>query len=419
MSPTATEQIFSAHAGREVRAGDFLIADVDVVMAQDGNAPLAIELLENEFGSADILQPADRVVLVIDHCAPAPNEGAARMQAIMRRFAEKNGVRLFDIGEGISHLVLPENGYARPGGLVVGSDSHTVTYGALNCIGVGLGATDIAIAMRHGRCWFEVPRTLRVDLVGTLPPEASAKDIALTMVKSIGLDGANGACLEIGGPGLSSISMDGRFTLCNMSIEVGATCSLMEIDDVAGRYLEAHGVESVKPVEFPSEERDEDRIQLDLDLVKPLVAMPHDLDGIAEIASVGDVPIHLAFIGTCTNGRLDDLRAAAAVLDGRHVHPGVRLIVTPGSRQVYLDAVRQGIIERLLVAGAVVNPPGCGPCVGTHQGIPSDGETVISTANRNFRGRMGNQRASIVLGSPETVAASAVVGRVTTASDLD
>jgi 3-isopropylmalate/(R)-2-methylmalate dehydratase large subunit len=413
---TTVEKIVSHLAGREVTAGDMVVCPVDGVMAQDGNAPLAIRIFEKELGGTRTFDP-ERVALVIDHCAPSPNEGASNLQNSMRRFAETRGARLFDIGSGISHVVLPESGLALPGTLVLGSDSHSVAYGALNCFGTGMGSTDIAVAMLTGKTWLRVPRTYRVVLTGALRPPASAKDLVLELLRRIGVDGADYMCLEIEGPGLAALTMDARLTICSMAIEMGAKTALMPADQTVTRYLAGRSLPPGRPTWSDPDALFHRTIEVDLGEIVPLVALPHDMTRIVPADSV-DLPIHEAFIGTCTNSRIEDLRAAAEVVRGRHIHPGVRLIVTPGSRSVYLEALKEGLVETFIECGGVVTPPGCGPCVGTHLGVPADGDLVVSTANRNFRGRMGNREASIVLGSPETVAASAVLGRVATKEDL-
>lgn len=413
---TVAEKILGRLAGRDVKAGDLVVCPADVVMATDGNGPLAIRIFERDLSGTATFDP-ERVVLVIDHCGPSPNEGTSNLQKSMRRFAQTCGARLFDIGSGISHVVLPEAGLAMPGALVLGSDSHSVTYGALNCFGTGMGSTDIAVAMLTGKAWLRVPQTYRVVLTGALRPSATAKDLVLELLRRIGVDGADYMCLELDGPGLAGLPLDARLTICSMVIEMGAKTAIMPADDTVISYLAARSLPVGNPTWSDPGACYRHTIEVDLGEVVPLVALPHDLTRIVPADSV-DLPIQQAFIGTCTNSRLEDLRAAAAVLRGRHIHPGVRLIVTPGSRGIYLEAVREGLVETFIEFGGVVTPPGCGPCVGTHLGIPADGEFVVSTANRNFRGRMGNREASIVLGSPETVAASAVLGRVATKEQL-
>lgn len=415
-SLTAVEKIFSRRAGRAVAARELVVCPLDVVMAQDGNAPLAIQLFVERLGGVRTFDP-DRVVFVIDHCGPSPNEGASNLQQTMRAFARDSGARLFDIGSGISHVVLPEAGFALPGTVVVGSDSHSTAYGALNCFGTGMGSTDIAVAMLTGKAWLRVPETYRIELRGRLTGGATAKDLALELVRRIGVDGATYMCLEYHGPGVSTLSMDARQTVCSMAIEVGAKAALMPADQLVAAYLADRSLPAGEPVEGDPDAPVHRELTVDLDEVVPLVALPHDLTRIVSAESV-DIPVQQAFLGTCTNSRLEDLRAAAKVLTGRRIDPGVRFIVTPGSRAVYLAAMAEGLLATFIEAGAVVTPPGCGPCVGTHMGVPADNDTVISTANRNFRGRMGNRHSEIVLGSPETVAASAVAGRVTTEGGL-
>jgi len=416
MALTAVEKIISNRVGHDVTPGEIVVCPVDLVMAQDGNAPLAIKLLTEELGGERTFDP-DGVVLVIDHCGPSPNDGASNLQKMMRGFARDYGARLFDIGSGISHVVLPEQGLALPGTLVVGSDSHSVAYGAVNCFGTGMGSTDIAVAMLTGKVWMRVPETYRIVLRGELGSGATPKDLVLELIRRVGVDGATYMCLEFAGDGLASLSMDARLTVCSMAIEMGAKTALMPADAAVAAYLAERGLPPGEPVEADADARYGKEIELDLGEVRPMVVLPHDLTRIVPADSV-DIPVQQAFLGTCTNSRLEDLRAAARTVEGHSIHPDVRFIVTPGSRQVYLDAMREGLIDILMTAGAVITPPGCGPCVGTHLGVPADGETVISTANRNFQGRMGNRLASIVLGSPETVAASALRGRVSAKEQL-
>lgn len=414
-APTGVEAIFSAHAGRAVKAGDFCVVDVDLVMATDGNGPLAIRILKEELGANNVFDP-DRVVLVIDHCGPSPGEGAANLQKGMFTFARQTGARIFGPGEGVSHVLLPEQRLVRPGMLVLGSDSHTITYGAVNCVGLGMGSTDIAVAMRTGRAWVRLPETVRVELTGQLRPGVSGKDLALWLVKLLGVDGATYCSLEIAGEGLAGLTMDARLTVANMAIEAGAKCTLMPCDAVCRSVVGEAAAGNAVPL--PSNARFLARYEICLDEVERLVAPPHDLTRISAIDIFVGTAIDMAFIGTCTNGRLDDLRVAARVLKGRKVAPGLRLVVSPGSREVYLHALREGLIDIFIEAGAIVTPPGCGPCVGTHMGIPADGDVVISTANRNFKGRMGNARASVFLASPSVVAASAIAGAIATSKEV-
>lgn len=419
---TAAEKILSAHVGREHRAGEIVVVPVDAVMAQDGNAPLAIQLFYDELGGTRTFDP-ERVVLVIDHCGPSPNDGASNLQKMMRNFAREAGARIFDIGQGISHVLLPEHGYSWPGAVVLGSDSHAVAYGAFNCFGTGMGSTDIAVAIRTGKTWMRVPQSVLVTFTGAFQPGVTAKDLTLELVRQLGPDGATYMALEFApGPSLSSLGLDGRLTMCSMAVEVGAKACLMPVDVEVEAYL------SSRPRLFPHlpiEGVTGDpgahyarRVEIDLGALEPLVAVPHDLTRIEPAREHGGVRVNQAFLGTCTNSRLSDLRLAAETLRGHRVHPDVRFVVTPGSVGVFRAAMAEGLLDVFLEAGAVVTPPGCGPCVGTHMGIPADDDIVISSANRNFRGRMGNPRSSIFLGSPATVAASAVAGHIATADEV-
>jgi 3-isopropylmalate/(R)-2-methylmalate dehydratase large subunit len=418
MGKTAIEKIISNKSNQDTAAGDIVIANLDLVMAQDGNAPLAIKMLKEEFNTNQVFDK-EKVVLVIDHCGPAPNQGAANLQQIMRGFSVEADVKLFDSGEGVSHVLLPEKGLVRPGDFVIGSDSHTVTYGALNCFGTGMGSTDITTGMFTGQAWVRVPESIKVNLVGSLPPHVSAKDLSLEMIRIVGVSGATNMCLEINGEGLQSLNMDHRFTLCNMAIEMGGKCAIMPLDEICRDYLS----ERMNPVpEGIWSDEDANYIAeytIDLSALEPLVALPHSLENIVPLREVEGKRIDICFLGTCTNGRLSDMEAAAKILKGKKVHPNIRLNITPGSREVYKKSLELGYLETFIDAGAVITPPGCGSCIGTHLGIPGDGEYVLSTANRNFKGRMGNANSFIILGSPETIAATAITGFLAAKSDLE
>lgn len=418
MGYTAIEKIISNHTGKQVHAGELVIAHVDTVMAQDGNAPLAIKLLKEQLNATKTFNN-EKVILVIDHCGPSPNEGASNLQQIMRDFAKEYGAKLYDAGEGISHVLLPEKGHAQPGKLIIGSDSHSVTYGAVNCAGTGMGSTDIATAMYTGKVWIRVPETICVNLTGRLPETVTAKDLALHLIRLIGVSGATYKCIEISGEGLSSLNMDQRFTICNMTIEMGAKCTLMPVDEICSDYLKERNIKSAESVWSDPDCSYDAVYTVDLSEIKPLLALPHDLTNIVSVDSVKKQVINMAFIGTCTNSRISDLEEAATILRNNNVSEDVRLIVTPGSRSIYLEALRKGYIDDFISAGAIVTPPGCGPCVGTHLGIPGDSDVVISTANRNFKGRMGNSKSSIILASPATVAASAILGRVASREEVE
>ena len=408
LAKTIAEKILSKKGHRDARAGDIVIGDVDLLMAQDGTAPLSIQAFR-EMGGRKVWDPA-KVALVLDHNAPSPSEGVSRLHASIREFAAEQGVHLYDVGCGICHQLMPEQGHVRPGDLAVGADSHTCTYGALNAFATGVGSTDAAAVMRTGRLWFRVPRSGKVQAEGSFPEGVYAKDLALEVVGRVGASGANYMSVEFAGDAIEGISVDGRMTICNMGVEMGAKAAMASFDAKAARYL---GGGKFAPVIPDPGARYEWTEKVDASSLEPKVSRPHRVDDVVSVKEVAGTPIHQAFVGTCTNGRLEDLKIAAKILRGGKVHRGVRLIIAPASRGILKKAIEQGIFQSLLDAGAVPVTPGCGPCVGTHDGIPGDGDVVISTANRNFKGRMGNSLASIYLASPATVAASALEGAIT------
>jgi 3-isopropylmalate/(R)-2-methylmalate dehydratase large subunit len=407
---TIAEKIFSAHATRPAYAGESIVARVDVVMATDGSGPLALEYFRRMDGVRSF--DSTKVLMVLDHYVPCPNDKVAALQDQMRDFARAGNAVLFESGEGICHQLLPERGYIQPGSLVVGGDSHSTTYGAFNALGIGVGSSDLAAAALTGELWFRVPESLRVTLVGRLASRVTAKDLSLELLRRIGAGGAIYQTVEFGGPDLLGLGLPERMTLCNMMAETGAKCAVVAGDRAIRDHFAPH------TLKFGLVEADDGaayvgKMAVALDQIEPLIAQPHEVDRVAPASELRDVPIHMGMIGTCTNGRLEDLEAALAVMGQARVAPGVELLVVPASRQVYLDAAKRGLLTQLVEKGAVVLPPGCGPCCGSSPGIPSAGENVLSTANRNFLGRMGNTRARIYLGSPATVAASAVTGRIT------
>lgn len=411
MGKTIIEKILSSHSGQDCRANDIVVAQVDFVMGQDGTSPLAIRAFENMDGK-ELFDP-DKVALVIDHSSPSPLEGVSALHKIMRQFARQKGCRLYDIGEGVCHQLVPESGKVGPGSLVIGADSHTCTYGALNAFSTGVGSTDLAGGLISGKMWFKVPETIKFVCNGVLPAGVYAKDLILYLIGQVTADGCTYMAAEYTGEAVSALSMEGRFTVANMAIEMGAKAGLMEADKKTFDWLRAYTDQEFTPAAADPDAVYHKVLQFDVSSLEPQVAKPHRVDNVSPLSEVQGTPVHQAFIGTCTNGRLEDLRIAASILEGKQVHPDVRLIVAPASRKVYLDAMAEGVIQRLVAAGAAVVTPGCGPCVGTHNGVPSDGETVISTANRNFKGRMGNSNAEIYLASPATVAASALTGVIT------
>lgn len=411
MGKTIAEKILSKKSGQDAWANDLVLASLDFMMGQDGTAPLAIKVFE-EMGGQKVAAP-EKVAFVIDHNAPSPVEGVSALHKVMREFAQKHGITLYDVGEGVCHQLLPEKGHVGPGSLVIGADSHTCTYGALNAFSTGVGSTDLAAALISGKMWFKVPETIRFVCHGQLPPGVYAKDLILYLIGQVTADGATYMAAEYAGEAIEALSIEGRFTIANMAVEMGAKAGLMEADEKVWAWLKDNGIsgdfEAVKPdpdAHYAAVK------EYDVSTLEPQVAKPHRVDNVAPVSEVAGTPIQQAFLGTCTNGRLEDLRIAAQIIKGRKIHPRVRLIVAPASRKVFLEAMNEGIIQQLVEAGAAVVTPGCGPCVGTHNGVPSDGENVISTANRNFRGRMGNRNAFIYLASPATVAASALAGEI-------
>ncbi|MEW5866078.1 MAG: 3-isopropylmalate dehydratase large subunit [Bacillota bacterium] len=410
MGKTIAEKILSNHCGQEVRAGDLVLADVDFVMSQDGTSPLAIKAF-NEMGGGKVFDPS-KVAMVIDHSAPSPNEGTSNLHKLMREFAREQGIILYDIGEGVCHQLLPERGHVLPGDLVVGADSHTCTYGAIGAFSTGVGSTDLAAALMTGKMWFKVPESIRIVCKGRLPDGTFSKDLALYLAGKLTADGATYMSCEFGGDAVERLSVDARFTLCNMAVEMGAKAGIIEPGGEVLAWVRERATRRFRPV-FADDGTYANVLEYDVSRLAPQVARPHQVDNVCDVGDVSHVEIHQAFIGTCTNGRLEDLRAAASVVEGRKVHPDVRLIVAPASRRILFDAMREGVLQTLVQAGAAVVVPGCGPCVGTHNGVPADGEVVISTANRNFKGRMGNSAAQVYLASPATVAASAIFGRIT------
>jgi 3-isopropylmalate/(R)-2-methylmalate dehydratase large subunit len=408
---TIAEKILSAHAGTDARAGDIVVADVDFVMGQDGTSPLAIKALER-MGVEKVFDPA-KVALVIDHSSPSPLEGVSTLHTMMRDFGKRTGATVYDVGCGVCHQLVPEQGHVVPGDLVVGCDSHTCTYGALNVFSTGVGSTDGAAAMASGKLWFRVPETIRFTLNGTLSAGVFSKDVILHIAGLLGADGATYLAIEFDGPVIDALSVEARMTISNMAIEVGAKAGLMRADAKTLEWFDGRGRRTPAPVSPDADAVYAVTRTLDLSDLVPQVASPHSVDNVAPISEVEGTPVSQGFLGTCTNGRLEDLGIAAGILKGRKVDPDVRFIVAPASRQVYLDAMAAGHIQTLVEAGAAVVTPGCGPCVGTHNGVPSDGENVISTANRNFKGRMGNSNAFIYLASPATVAASVIEGCIT------
>ncbi|MCB0032404.1 MAG: 3-isopropylmalate dehydratase large subunit [Anaerolineales bacterium] len=409
MKQTVAEKIISQHVGRTVTAGELAIVPVDGAMATDTTAPLAIQAFRQMGGRT--LWDASKVSLILDHATPAPNERISNLHQMMRIFAQETGCHFYDVGEGICHQLMVENGHVRPNDIFTGADSHTPTYGALNAFAIGMGSTDLAAVLLTGKTWLKVPHSRQIILNGRLSVGVSAKDVILYLVGRLGIAGATYESLEFSGAAVREMTLASRMTLVNMVAEMGAKAGLVDPEGLQLPYpfaaLWADAGASYRATH-----------EIDVSELRPQVAVPHSPDQVRDIDGVLGTKIQMAFIGSCTNSRLEDLQAAAAVLRGRQLAAGVRLLIAPASKQVFNQALADGTIQTLSEAGASFITSGCGPCVGTHQGVPGDGETVISSTNRNFRGRMGNPRAQVYLGSPAVVAAAAVAGEIIDPADL-
>jgi len=415
MGHTIAEKILGSHAGgKPAKAGEIVVADVDFAMIHDARAGNALKMIEKL--GAKSLPHVKRTALVLDHYSPPPNIEAANVHVEMRAFAEKHGSPLYDVGDGICHQVLPEGGHLTCGDLVVGTDTHSTTYGAFNAFGTGVEGTDVSAVMMTGKLWFRVPETIRIDLNGALQPGVWAKDVTLAMLGRLRAEGANYMALEYAGSGVSAMAIDDRMTLSNHAAELGAKAAILEADEKTFAWLKAHGAATPKPVKADADAVYAQRIVLDTANLAPQVARQHHIDDVVAVPDVQGQKIQVALIGTCTNGRLDDIRQAAAILKGKKLARGVRMIVTPASRAIYLAAMREGLFEILTAAGASVEAAGCGTCVNiTGHYIAGDSQVVISSANRNFKGRLGNPKSEIWIGSAATVAASALTGVITDA----
>jgi len=409
---TITEKIFSAHCNKAVRPGDVALCDIDFCFGQDGTSSLIIDAFR-KLGTKKPFNK-NRFCMVIDHSAPSPSIGVSEVHKKMRSFAKENNVKVFDVGCGVCHQVIPEAGLVGPGDLVIGADSHTCTYGALGAFSTGMGSTDLAVALASGKNWFKIPETVKIVLKGRSGKGVYSKDVILYIIGDLGADYCTYKAVEFSGDYIKRLSMDGRFTITNMAIEMGAKAGMVEPDEITFKYL--RGVKCKvkgKKLKSDSDARYSEILEYDVSKITPQVARPHTVDNVSPVSKLKGTEIDEAFIGTCTNGRLEDLKIAASILKNRCVHKYVKMIVAPASMAIFEEAVNNGIISTFIKAGAAVVSPGCGPCVGTHNGVPAKGENVISTANRNFKGRMGNPDAFIYLASPATVAASAIEGRIT------
>ncbi|MFA6610156.1 MAG: 3-isopropylmalate dehydratase large subunit [Candidatus Omnitrophota bacterium] len=410
MGKTIAEKILSAHSGKSLRAGDVAICDVDFCFGQDGTSSIIID----SFRKLGIEKAFDKTkfCMVIDHSAPSPNIGVSEIHKKMRTFAKQFDLSMYDIGCGVCHQLVPQKGHVTCGDLVLGADSHTCTYGAINVFSTGVGSTDLAITLASGKNWFRVPETMKVIVNGKLPKGVYSKDIILHIAKDIGSNGATYKAVEFYGEAISSLSVDARFTISNMAVEIGAKIGIMEADKKVLKWVADHSTKVPHPVKADPDAKYTCVKEYDISKLSPQVAKPHTVDNVSGVEELSDTKVDQAFLGTCTNGRLEDLEIAASILKGNSVNKDVKFVVAPASKEIYLEAVKKGLIDIFVKSGAIVVAPGCGPCVGTHNGCLADGEIAISTANRNFKGRMGNPKGFIYLASPATVTASAIKGMI-------
>lgn len=419
MAMTMTQKILAAHAGLpQVKAGDLIEAKLDLVLGNDITTPVAI----TAFDRAGFTRVFDRekIAIVLDHSTPCKDIKSAQLCHEAREFAKRFSIKnFFDVGEvGIEHALLPEKGLVAPGELVIGADSHTCTYGALGAFSTGVGSTDMAAGMAMGENWFKVPEAIRVELTGALRGYASGKDVILHLIGMIGVDGALYQSLEFTGPGVASLSMDDRFTIANMAIEAGAKNGIFPVDEKTQAYMKGRTDRPWQAFDADPDAEYAKTVTIDLSTLEPTVSLPHLPSNTRRISEVKGMPIQQAVIGSCTNGRIEDLRAAAAILEGRHVAPGVRCIVIPATQAVYLQAMHEGLVDTFITAGCAVSTPTCGPCLGGHMGVLCAGERAVSTTNRNFVGRMGHTSSEVVLASPAVAAASAVAGCLADPAEL-
>lgn len=397
MGKTVVEKIFSNKCGSDISAGDIVVCGLDYIMATDATLPLALAKFR-EMGWTKVFDP-EKIAFVIDHATPCPNQGVANLHMQMREFALEQGIRLFDVGEGICHQLLLEHELVRSGDIVLGADSHTCTYGAVGAFATGVGATDFLGAMLTGKSWFKIPHSTRIHLTGELPAGVFAKDLMLYLVGLFGSDGQTYRSLEYTGPALEAMSLAEKMTICNLSIEMGGKNGLI--------------CDSTTAIQADPDAVYMESCEIDLRALTPYVSKPHAVENAVPIDEAAGIPISQCFLGSCTNANMEDLRIAAAILRGKRIAANMRLLIAPASQKVLSDAIEEGILSDLLAAGAVLLTPGCSLCVGTLGGVPGDGENVLSSSNRNFKGRMGNPRANIYLSSPATIAATALTGVIT------
>jgi 3-isopropylmalate/(R)-2-methylmalate dehydratase large subunit len=408
---TIAEKILSAKSDSDVRAGDIVVARVDLAFVQDTTGPLTVR----QFRAAGFktLASALQAAVFLDHAAPSQSREMSNDHLLLREFAAQTGALLSEVGEGVCHQLVAEF-LAKPGDLIVGTDSHTVTAGGLGAFACGMGSSDVAIVLGLGKTWFRVPETFLIELTGKFDKGVNAKDLILYLIGKIGADGATYKALEFGGMGVANVGVPQRLTVSNMAVEAGAKVGIFPADELTHRFLKENGrTNDFQPVNADKDAVYEKIISIKLNELEPMISKPHTVDNVVPVKAAAGTKIQQVSIGTCTNGRLEDIEIAAKILQGKHRHPKTRLIITPASRDILLEATAAGYIETLLKAGAIILPPGCGSCLGLHQGVLGDGESCLSTANRNFKGRMGSPEAFVYLGSPATAAASAIKGEIT------
>ena len=411
MGKTLAEKILSEKSGSDAKDGDIVIAKVDLVFAQDTTGPLTVRVFR-ESGLKRLAKP-QTTVLFIDHAVPSPSAALSDDHLLLRHFAKEYGVVISDVGEGVCHQIVIES-MAKPGDVIVGADSHTVTSGGIGAFATGMGSSDVAVVMGLDKTWFRVPESIKVEVTGAFQKGVSGKDLILHLVGMLGADGATYKSLEFSGNTVTSMSISQRFTIANMAVECGAKVGLFPADNVARDYLIAQGRPNDYQPIFPDADADyEQTIKINAAKLEPTLSKPHTVDNTALVRELKGTKVQQVYIGTCTNGRLEDLAVAASILKGKKRHPGVRLIVAPASRRIMLEALGTNYVQTLIEAGAVLLPPGCGPCLGLHQGVLGKGEVCVSTSNRNFKGRMGNPEAFVYLASPATAAATALTGEIT------
>jgi 3-isopropylmalate/(R)-2-methylmalate dehydratase large subunit len=417
---TIVEKVLAAHSGGRARAGDTVICDVDRIIGTDGSGPMAIDYFERMAGAGGRVRDGSKICFSLDHYAPPNTEQTRAFHERIRGFATSQGATVFEVGEGISHQVVGERGLALPGQLTVGADSHTVTLGALNCVAIGVGSSDLAAAMLTGQAWLRVPETIRVKLSGPRPATLSAKDVALAIVAELGSDGADYRAIEFAGDALESFDVDDRFVLASLMVEAGAKVAVFPFDHRTAEYLVARDVEGATPVASDRDARFEREVSFDLAKLGQRVAKPHAPENVVPLDATSGTPVQMVFVGTCTGGRAADFHAMRRSFDaaGGRLAEGVQFVLTPASRSVREQISQDGTLAHLLAAGAIVTENGCGACCGTSGVIPGDGATVLSTANRNFRGRMGNATAQIYLASPAACGFAAATGRIPTSAEI-